>query len=132
MGSIALMLAAVGCGSSGNGKEGTTGTGGSGATGTGGSTGTGGTGVQSSEFSFSLAPSALMLPLGGTQAVTVTIDRDLGTTTFTDALTFELDLPNSITGTGVTAVFAPNPATAGSTTLTVDIGTAGIAAGTTL
>ena len=134
MGSIALMVAAIGCGGSSDGK-GKTGTGGSGATGTGGTSGTGGTngtggtGVQSSEFSFSVAPTALMLPLGGMQSVTVTIDRDLGSTTFTDPLTFELDLPATITGTGVTAAFAPNPATAGSTTLTVNIGTTGIAAG---
>jgi hypothetical protein len=135
LGSIALMVAALGCGSSSDGKRGPTGTGGSGDTGTGGTSGTGGTtgtggaGAQSSEFSFTLAPTALMLPLGGTQTVTVTIDRDVGATTFSDPLTFELDLPATITGTGVTAAFAPNPATAGSTTLTVDVGTTGIAAG---
>jgi hypothetical protein len=130
LGSIALMVAAVGCGSSSSdGKGGTTGTGGSGATGTGGTNGTGGTGVQSTDFSLSLSPSALMLPLGGTQTVTVTIDRDVGTTTFTDPLTFELDLPSSITGTGVTAVFSPKTATAASTTLTIDVGTTGIVAG---
>ena len=98
-------------GSSSEGKGGTTGTGGQRDPGTGGTgpgtNGTGGTGVQSTDFSFSLSPSALMLPLGGTQTVTVTIDRDLGTTTFTDPLTFELDLPSSITGTGVAAVFTP-------------------------
>jgi hypothetical protein len=129
LGSIALMVAAIGCGGSSDGKGGKTGTGGSGATGSGGTTGTGGTGVQSSEFSFTLAPTALMLPLGGMQTVTVTIDRDVGTTTFTDPLTFELDLPGSITGTGVTAAFTPKTATGASTTLTVDIGTTGIVAG---
>ncbi len=135
MGSVALMVAAIGCGGSSDGKGGKTGTGGSGATGTGGTSGTGGTngtggtGVQSTDFSFSLSPTALMLPLGGTQTVTVTIDRDVGTTTFTEPLTFELDLPGTITGTGVTAAFAPNPATEASTTLTIDIGTTGIAAG---
>lgn len=134
LGSIALMVTAIGCGGSSDGK-GKTGTGGGGDTGTGGTSGTGGTngtggsGAQSSEFSFSLAPTALMLPLGGMQTVTVTIDRDVGTTTFTDPLTFELDLPATITGTGLTAAFAPNPATVGSTTLTVDVGTTGIAAG---
>ena len=70
LGSVALMIAAIGCGGSG-GNPGTGGT-----SGTGGTTGTGGSGVQSSEFSFSLAPTALMLPLGGMQTVTVTIDRD--------------------------------------------------------
>jgi hypothetical protein len=135
LGSIALMVAAIGCGGSSDGKGGQTGTGGSGGSGTGGvsgsggTNGTGGAGEQSSEFSFALAPTALMLPLGGTQPVTVTIDRDVGTTTFSDPLTFELDLPSAITGTGVTAAFAPNPATAGSTTLTVNVGTTGIAAG---
>ena len=129
------MVAAIGCGGSNDGKGGKTGSGGGGDTGTGGTSGAGGTngtggaGAQSSEFSFTLAPTALMLPLGGTQTVTVTIDRDVGTATFTDPLTFELDLPSSITGTGVTAAFAPNPATTGSTTLTVDVGTTGIAAG---
>src|SRR5450755_4585927 len=120
------MVAAIGCGSSSNdGKGGTTGTGGTGTGGTGGTSGTGGTGVQSSEFSFTVAPTALMLPLGGMQTVTVTIDRDVGNTTFTDPLTFELDLPSSITGTGVTASFTPTTATAGSTTLTINIGTTG-------
>jgi hypothetical protein len=129
------MVAAIGCGGSSDGKGAKTGTGGSGDTGTGGTSGTGGTigtggtGAQSSEFSFSVAPTALMLPLGGTQNVTVTIDRNVGTTAFTDPLTFELDVPSTITGTGVTAAFAPNPATTGSTTLTVDVGTTGIAAG---
>ena len=125
------MVAAIGCGGS-DGKGGKTGTGGSGDTGsggTGGTNGTGGAGAQSSEFSFTVAPTALMLPLGGTQSVTVTIDRDVGTTTFTEPLTFELDLPSTITGTGVTAAFAPNPATAGSTTLMVDVGTTGMGAG---
>ena len=133
MGSIALMVAAIGCGGSTDGKTGTGGvsggTGTGGTSGTGGTNGTGGSGVQSSEFSFTVAPTALMLPLGGMQTVTVTIDRGVGSTTFTDPLTFELDLPSTITGTGVTAAFAPNPATAGSTTLTVNIGTTGIAAG---
>jgi hypothetical protein len=103
------MVAAIGCGGSSDGKGAKTGTGGSGDTGTGGTSGTGGTigtggtGAQSSEFSFSVAPTALMLPLGGTQNVTVTIDRNVGTTAFTDPLTFELDVPSTITGTGVTA-----------------------------
>ncbi len=140
------MVAAIGCGSSSSSKSGTggsgtggsatggtggTGTGGSGTggTGTGGSNGTGGSGVQSTEFSFSVNPTALMLPLGGMQALTVTINRDVGSTTFTGPLTFELDLPSTITGSGVTATFAPNPATAGSTTLTVNVGTTGIATG---
>ncbi len=142
MGSVALLLAAVGCGGSSGGKmgtggTGTTGKGGSSATGgstgsggasaTGGSTGTGGS--QASDYSFTVQPTALSLPLGGMQAVNITIDRDVGSATFNNPIMFTLNVPNSITGSGVTATFAPNPATAGTTTLTVNIGTTGITAG---
>jgi hypothetical protein len=125
------MVAVVGCGSSNDGK---TGTGGSGATGTGGTSGTGGTtgtggANQTSDYSFTVTPTALTLPPGGMQDVTINIDRGPSGSAFTDPITFTLDIPNSITGAGVTQTFAPNPATAASTTLTVNVGTAGIAAG---
>jgi hypothetical protein len=134
LGTTALLLTVVGCGGGGNGsgRGGTTGHGGTGATGaTGGNGGTTGTGGanQTSDYSFTVTPTALSLPLGGMQSLSVTIDRAVGATTFTDPITFELDVPNTITGTGVTAQFTPTIATAGSTTLAVNIGTAGIAAG---
>jgi hypothetical protein len=76
-----------------------------------------------------VAPTALSLPLGGTQNVTITIDRNTGSATFSNPISFALEIPNSITGTGVTAQFTPNPATAATTTLTVNVGTTGIVAG---
>ena len=120
LGSVALMVAAIGCGSSSDGK---TGTGGSGVTGTGGSTGgtngTGGSGQQTTKYSFTLTPTALKLPPGGTQDVAVSIDR--GTTPFTGAITFALEVPNTIAGNGVTAGINPQPATASTTTISVGV-----------
>jgi hypothetical protein len=132
LGSIAFLLAAVGCGSGGSGGK--TGTGGSGATGTGGTSGTGGaTGTgganQTSDYSFTVTPTALSLPPGGMQDVTINIDRGPTASAFAGAITFTLEIPDSITGSGVTQTFAPNPATAASTTLTVNVGTTGIVAG---
>ncbi len=91
--------------------------------------GAGGAPVQAADFSFSLGTTALSLPPGGTQMVTITIDRNKTSTTYTQAITFSLNVPNTITGTGVTASFAPNPATAGTTAMTVNVGTTGAAAG---
>ncbi len=135
LGAAGLLVALIGCGG-GSGDKGTGGATGKGGTGagtgsggsTGGTTGTGG-GQQTSDYSFSVAPTALSLPLGGTQNVAITIDRSTGSTTFNDPIMFTLEIPNSITGTGVTAQFTPNPATAASTSLMVDVGTSGIAAG---
>ncbi len=118
-GTLALMLAIAGCGGGGGG-----GTGGSGATG--GSGGTGGSN-QTSEYSFTLNPTALSLPPGGTQDVTVSIDR--GATPFAGAITLALEVPNTISAAGVTATIAPNPATANSATITVYVGSTGVAAG---
>jgi hypothetical protein len=112
LGSVGLMLAVVGCGSSSSGDK----------TGTGGAT-------QTGDYSFTVTPTALSLPPGGMQNVTITIDRGPGGSAFTDPITFTLEIPNSITGTGVTQTFVPNPATAASTTLTVAVGTTGIVAG---
>ncbi|HEY6477118.1 MAG TPA: hypothetical protein VI456_11095 [Polyangia bacterium] len=129
-GTMALLLIFVGCGGGGgDGTGGVTGGGGTGATGaTGGNGGIGGAN-QTSDYSFAVTPTALSLPLGGTQDVTITIDRDTAATTFTDSIMFTLELPSSITGSGVTQIITPNPATAGSTTLTVNVGTTGIVAG---
>ena len=129
LGSIALLVAAIGCGGSGDGK---TGTGGVGATGTGGTSGTGGTNgtggaTQTTAYSFTVSPTALSLPPGGMQNVTVTIDR--GTPAFTGAITLALEVPNTITGSGVTAAIAPNPATTNSATITVAVASTGVAAG---
>jgi hypothetical protein len=137
LGAAAVVLAVVGCGGGGNGsgKGGTTGKGGTGAgTGTGGTIGSGGTtgtggGQQTSDYSFTVTPAALSLPLGGTQTLSVAINRDTSSTTFTDPITFTLLVPNTITGTGVTAQFTPNPATAATTSLQVYIGTTGVTAG---
>jgi len=129
------MLAVIGCGGSSNdGKGGPTDTGGTGATGSGGTSGTGGaTGTgganQTSDYSFTVTPTALSLPPGGTQEVTINIDRGPSGSAFTDPIMFTLELPNSITGSGVTQTIAPNPAAAASTTLTVNVGTTGIVAG---
>ena len=123
LGSIALMVAAIGCGGSSDGK---TGTGGSGATGTGGTSGTGGTngtggsGVQTTKYSFTLTPTALKLPPGGTQDVAVSIDRG-STTPFTGSITFALEVPNTIAANGVTAGINPQPATANTTTISVGV-----------
>lgn len=102
MASIALMVAAVGCGSS-----------------SGGTTGTGGT-TQTTKYSFTLAPTALKLPPGGTQDVVVAIDRG-STTPFTGAITFALEVPDTIAANGVTASITPQPATANMTTISVGI-----------
>ena len=131
LGTVALVLAGVGCGSSGDGGK--TGSGGGGATGTGGTSGTGGaTGTgganQTSDYSFTVTPTALSLPPGGMQDVVVNIDRAERVGLHRpDHVT--LEIPNSITGSGVTQTIAPNPATAASTTLTVNVGTTGIVAG---
>ncbi len=63
------------------------------------------------------------------QDLTVNIDRTVSAATFTGAISFALEIPNTITGSGVTQTFVPNPATAGSITLTVTIGTTGIVPG---
>lgn len=109
----------------GGGAGATGGAGGAGATG-----GAGGAAVQASHFSFSLgSTTALSLPPGGTQKIYITIDRDKTNTTYTQPIMFTLNVPNTITGTGVTATFTPNPATAGSAVLDVNVGTTGAAAG---
>ena len=128
LGSIALLVAAIGCGGSSNdGKGGSNGTGGSGdSNGTGGTTGTGGA-TQTTEYSFTVSPTALSLPPGGMQEVTVTIDR--GTPAFSGAITLALEVPNTITGSGVTAAITPNPATTNSATITVAVASTGVAAG---
>jgi hypothetical protein len=117
------MLAVVGCGSGGGVPTGT-----GGSSGTGGTNGTGGT-TQTSDYSFTVTPTALSLPPGGMQTVAINIDRGPSGSAFADPITFALEIPNSITGSGVTQTFAPNPATAASTTLTVNVGTTGIVAG---
>jgi hypothetical protein len=99
LGSVALMVAAIGCGGS-DGKGGTTG--------------------QTTKYSFAVAPTALNLPPGGTQDVVVSIDRG-STTPFTGSITFALEVPNTIATNGVTAGINPNPATANMTTLSVAI-----------
>jgi hypothetical protein len=102
---MALMVATIGCGGSSDGK--------------GGATGTGGTGLQTTKYSFTVAPTALKLPPGGTQDVAVAIDR--GSTPFTGSITFALNVPNTIATNGVTAGITSNPATANTTTISVGI-----------
>ena len=104
LGSIALMVAVIGCG--GGSKGGTTGTGGS--------------GQQTTRYSFTAAPTALKLPPGGTQDVVVAIDRG-SSTPFTGSIAFTLEVPDTIAANGVTASAAPNPATANTTTISVGI-----------
>ena len=104
MGSIALMVAAIGCGGSSKG----------------GTTGTGGSGQQTTKYSFTVAPTALKLPPGGTQDLVVAIDRG-SATPFAGAISFALEVPNTIAADGVTASTTPNPATADATTITVGI-----------
>jgi hypothetical protein len=126
-GAVVLILAVLGCGSSGGtGTGGVTGHGGVG--GVGGGSGSGGSAPQTTAFSISTNPTALSLPPGGDQSVPITIDRTTGSTTFTGAITFSLLVPNTISGTGVTATFTPNPATAGSSTLAIAVAS-GVAAG---
>ena len=94
------MLAVVGCGSGGGVPTGT-----GGSSGTGGTNGTGGT-TQTSDYSFTVTPTALSLPPGGMQTVAINIDRGPSGSAFADPITFALEIPNSITGSGVTQTFA--------------------------
>jgi len=97
LGPIALTVAAIGCGG-----------------------GTGGPGQQTAKYSFTVAPTALQLPPGGTQDLVVAIDRG-SATPFTGSISFALEVPNTIAANGVTASITPNPATANTTTISVGI-----------
>jgi hypothetical protein len=121
-GTAALLLAAMGCGGGSNS------TGKGGASGSGASTGAGGLGgagggntTQTTMYSLSSNPTALQLPPGGTQDVALAIDRNAGSTTFSNPITFSLLVPNTIATNGVTATFTPSPATAASTTLSIGV-----------
>jgi hypothetical protein len=123
-------LAGNGGAAGGGGMAGGGAAGAGGVAGGGGIAGAGGGAAQAADFSFSLGTTtALALPPGGSQMITVTIDRNRTGTAYTQPITFSLKVPNTITGDGVTATFTPNPATAGSTSLTVSVGTTGAAAG---
>ena len=112
LGFVVSMLAAIGCGGSG------------------GTGGTGGSTQQTTKYSLTIAPTALSLPPGGTQDVVVTIDR--GSTPFAGAITFSLNVPDTIPVSGVTASINPNPATADTTTIGVGVASTVLAGSYTL
>jgi hypothetical protein len=88
--------------------------GGAGGTSNGGAGGTsnGGAGgaAQSTNFHMSLTPSSAMVAQAGSQMVTVAIDRNVGSTAFTGAITLALQGAP----TGVTGAFVPTPVPSGS------------------
>ena len=120
-GTALLLTVVVGCGGSNGGKGGPSGAGATGAGGTSSTGGTGGTAPQTTDYSFSINSNGLSLPPGGMQSVTVVIDRTSTGTTFHDPILFTLEVPNSIPGNGVTAAFAPNPATTDTADLTIGV-----------
>jgi Bacterial Ig-like domain (group 2) len=72
------------------------------------------------DFTLSLNPATLSLAQGGNSTVTVTVNRTGG---FTGSVTLALEGANvGSAADQVSGAFAPNPATGGSSTLTLDIG----------
>jgi len=74
---------------------------------------------QSTNFHMSLTPSSAMVAQGSPQTVTVTIDRNVGSTAFTGTIALALEGAP----TGVTGVFAPTSVPQGSSsdTLTLNV-----------
>ncbi len=107
-----------GAGGKANGGAGGTSNGGAGGASNGGA---GGAVQQSSDFKVTLSPTTATVAQGATQDVTVTIDRNVGTTAFTGAITLSFSVPSAISTT-VTGTFDTNPVTQGGAKMTITVG----------
>jgi hypothetical protein len=103
------------------GAAGGAGAGGAGTGGAAGGAGAGGAGgaPQSTNFALSLNPSSAMVAQAGQQMVTVTVDRNVGSTAFAGAIMLTVQGAP----TGVTAMFVPAtiPQASASSTLTLSV-----------